>query len=70
MVQRGELCDFWTAHERHRGSRLRRIAAGVKERESDTRLQRIDPKLEAAGWAVGAVCPDDPRDGPVAGRAH
>ncbi len=24
----------------------------MKERESDTRLRRIDPKLEAAGWAV------------------
>lgn len=24
----------------------------MKERESDTRLHRIDPKLEAAGWAV------------------
>lgn len=24
----------------------------MSERESDTRLHRIDPKLEAAGWAV------------------
>ena len=24
----------------------------MRERESDTRLRRIDPKLEAAGWAV------------------
>jgi len=29
----------------------------VKERESDTRLQRIDPKLEAAGWAVAQSAP-------------
>jgi type I restriction enzyme R subunit len=34
----------------------------VKEREQDTRRQRIDPKLAASGWAIEAATKAAPAD--------
>lgn len=39
------------------------------ERESETRSQRIDPRLEAAGWSVAAYDPSHPSPSHYGGRA-